>query len=171
MQTKKPNNTVIMGRFGSAYGVRGWLKVISFTDPIDNLLDHKTWQIEHKHLWQPITIQDGKRHGEFLVVKIEGCDDRDQARVYTNDLIAVSRDELTPLKQGEYYWTDLIGLRVINEKDIDLGKIDHLIETGSNDVMIIKDAHKERWLPYIDDVVKSIDLEKKEMRVEWDEEF
>ncbi|WP_423062810.1 ribosome maturation factor RimM [Candidiatus Paracoxiella cheracis] len=171
MQTKKPNNTVIMGRFGSAYGVRGWLKVISFTDPIDNLLDHKIWQIEHKRLWQPITIQDGKRHGEFLVVKIEGCDDRDKAREYTNDLIAVSRDELIPLKQGEYYWTDLIGLRVINEKDIDLGKIDHLIETGSNDVMIIKDAHKERWLPYIDDVVKSIDLEKKEMRVEWDEEF
>lgn len=172
MQTKRLNNTVIMGRFGSAYGICGWLKVISFTNPIDNLLHYKTWEIEHCKQWQTTTIEDGKRHGQFLVVKIESCNDRAQAREYANSLIAVPRDELAPLKNGEYYWADLVGLRVINEKNIDLGKIDYLIETYSNNVMVIIDKNnRERWLPYIDDVVKSIDLEKKEMHVEWDEEF
>ena len=160
-----------MGRFGTAYGIRGWLKVISFTDPIDNLLDYKTWHIHHNQEWQTVVIEAGKRHGQFLVVKIADCEDRDQALTFTNDLIAVPRDELTPLKHGEYYWTDLVGLRVLNQKGIELGKIDHLIETGSNDVMIVKDADTERLVPYTNNVVKSINLDSQEMHVDWDEDF
>jgi len=160
-----------MGRFGAAYGIRGWLKVISFTDPVDNLLDYKTWQIKHNEQWDSFVIEDGRRHGENLVVKINNCEDRDQARTFTNDLIAVPRNELAPLQQNEYYWADLVGLRVVNQKGIELGKIDHLIETGSNDVMIVKGTNTEHLLPYTRDVVKSIDLDNKEIHVDWDEDF
>lgn len=160
-----------MGRCGSAYGIQGWLKVISFTDPSDNLLNYKTWLVEHDKLWQAITVQDGKRHGEFLAVKLVGCDDRDQARTYTNDLIAVPRTELPALKKDEYYWADLVGLRVINHHGIELGKIDRLIATGANDVMVVMDDAKHQcWLPYTTNVVKSIDLDKKEMYVEWEQD-
>ena len=166
------NELIIVGRLASPYGLQGWLKIISFTNPPQNLLDYKTIQIQHHSKWHSHDIEGGKCHGKFLVIKIPHCNDRETAREYTNDLIAVPRHTLTPLKKDEYYWADLIGLSVINQKNSKLGVIDSLLETGSNDVMVVIDEHNhERCLPYTSLVVKQIDLQNKIMIVDWDENF
>ena len=164
------NKRIIVGRLGAPYGVRGWLKVTSFTDPLDNLLGFPSWELQHQGQWRTVQCQDSKVQGHTLMVKLSECDNPEQAREYTHDLIAVPRDALAHLENGEYYWTDLIGLRVVNLNNEPLGTIDSMIETGSNDVMIIKNNQEELLLPYRDEVVKSIDLEQGTMVVDWNSE-
>ncbi len=163
-------NKLIIGRLASTYGVQGWLKVVSFTEPANNLLQYHNWQIKHQDRWQVMQMTAGKPHGKQLVVKLEGIDNSEVARLYTNDLIAMNRSDLPALEKDEYYWTDLIGLNVVTLSGVQLGTIDHLIETGSNDVLVVKNG-RQRLLPYTDDVVHSIDLHHRIMVVDWDPEF
>lgn len=116
----------------------------------------------------PIEIEEGRLHGKWLIVRLAGCVDRDQAKAYTNDSIALDREQLATLPQNEYYWTDLVGLTVINADGQKLGQIDSLFETGANDVIVIKTPdNREILIPYIKSVVKSIDLKEKKMLVDW----
>ena len=163
---------MIVGRFGSPYGIRGWLKVISHTSPFDNLFQYSHWQVPIKNVWRTVIISTGKVHGTNLIVKLKGCDDRNEARLFTNLEIAIARHEFPALKKGEYYCVDLIGLRVVNIENVELGHIESILATGSNDVIRIKDkVNRARLLPYIDEVVKSIDLDKRLVVVNWDAEF
>lgn len=158
-----------MGKIASPYGVRGWTKVISYTDPIDNLLNYPDLLIQHRNQWQLIRVEKGKVHGKWLIVKLTGCDDREKVKEYTNNAIAILHEQFNPLKTKEYYWNDLIGLTVTTEAGIEVGTIDSLMETGSNDVIVIKDSYNRQILiPYIKQVVKSINLENKIMTVDWD---
>jgi len=161
---------VILGRLGSVHGVQGWLKVISFTDPIDNIFNFKPWQIEHQAQWQTMTVASHKRLGNSLIVKLHNLDDREIARTYTNDHIAIPASALPTLQEDEHYWSDLIGLEVYTNQQQYLGVIDHLLETGSNDVFVIK-GEKEHLIPYTRHVVQTIDLNKRTMIVDWDPEF
>lgn len=162
---------IIMGRLAKPYALQGWIKVVSFTDPIENLLDYKTWLIQHQDVWQPMNVQNGKLHGSHLVVKLEGLEDPETAKHYTNDLIAIEREALAPLEEGEYYWSDLIGLRVVNSDGIELGVITSLIETGSNDVLVVKSKDQERLIPYTSNVIQSINLKEKIISVAWNADF
>ncbi|AKQ33829.1 ribosome maturation factor RimM [Candidatus Coxiella mudrowiae] len=167
MQNKK----VIMGRLARAYGVQGWIKIVSFTDPIKNLLTYKNWFIRHHNEWQLFSLRTGRIHGPFLVVKLEGLDDPETAKQYTNDLIAVERNTLTPLEENEYYWTDLIGMRIITTEGVALGTVKSLLETGSNDVLITSNQGHGRLIPYLSHVVKSVDIENKIIMVNWNADF
>lgn len=165
------SSKIAVGKFGAPHGVRGWLKVYSYTEPASNILNYHPWMIETNHGWQQVEVLESKPLGTAWVVQIKGCEDREKARDYTNCIIAVDRDQLPPLPKGEYYWADLIGLEVINEKGLSLGKISRFIETGANDVMVVS-GEKEHWLPYlIGDVIKTIDLKTGKIEVNWDEEF
>ncbi|OGO95501.1 MAG: hypothetical protein A3F41_02215 [Coxiella sp. RIFCSPHIGHO2_12_FULL_44_14] len=169
-----PPQHILVGRLGAPYGVRGWIKVHSFTDPIDNLLQYPTWKIHHADQWQSIPLEESKHHHQGLIVKWVGCDNREQARCYTNDWIAVARTTFAPLREGDYYWADLIGLQVITLSGVHLGVIDALLATGANDVIRIIDKKnkRERLLPYVrSTVVHSIDLDKRIMIVDWDSTF
>lgn len=162
------NDKVIMGRVASPYGLRGWCKVVSFTQPIENLGLYPIWKIKHQGQWQEFRVEAFKTHGKLLVAHLEGFDDRTKASHFTNDLIAVDRSALRPLQPNEYYWIDLIGLTVINSDGSHLGHITSLSETGANDVIVITDENKhELLLPYIPQVVKSVDLVNKVMTVDW----
>lgn len=161
---------IILGRFGAAYGVRGWLHLISFTHPIDNILEHKEWQVKHGNNWVTLHLEKGQIHGKGLVVKIKEINDRELAREYTNDTIAIFRENLPSLSDNEYYWEDLIGTSVITEKGIKLGTVKSLMATGANDVIVVS-GDKEILIPYINSVIVTIDLEKKEIIVNWDLEF
>ena len=163
-----PNETVIMGRFAKPYGVRGWVKVVSFTDPIENLLDYKIWQVQRHKAWQMLTIQNGEICAPFLIVKIEGIENPEIARYYTNGLIAIEREALPSLKEGEYYWSDLIGLHVISISGLNLGTIASLVKTTSNDVLIVKNRDRERMIPYTSQVVKSIKMKENSIVVDWE---
>jgi 16S rRNA processing protein RimM len=165
------DNKIVMGKIASPYGVRGWSKVVSFADPIDNLLNYTSWEIKHQNRWQTVTVEKGKIHGKWLIVKLAVCHDREQAKLYTNDLIAIDRTQLAPTKTNEYYWSDLIGLTVVNVDGTNLGVIDSIMETGANDVIVIKNQdNRQILIPYIKQVVKSIDLADKKMLVDWETE-
>ena len=167
MQNKK----VIMGRLAQPYGVRGWIKVVSFTDPVENLLHHKTWSIQHYDEWKILSLSAGRIHGLFLVVKLEGLDNPENAKQFTNDLIAVERNTLDPLEEDGYYWTDLMGLRMVTIRGVELGRVKSLLETGSNDVLVVSDQKCERLVPYLSYVIKLVDVENEIIVVDWDADF
>lgn len=163
------NQKIVVGRFASPYSVHGWIKVISFTDPPAKILDYQGWCI-NKGGWLELAITERKLHGKHIIVKIKDCDTPEQAKTYTNIDIAINRDQLSELPPGEYYWAELEGLTVVNVENINFGKVDHVFSTGANDVLVVK-GEKQRLIPYIKNVVKQVDLEKKNIIVDWDAEF
>lgn len=166
----KQNKRVIIGCLGAAFGVQGYLKVNSYTTPKTNILDYPDWQVQHQGQWQPLPIERLKQQGDGIVLKIKGIDDRDIAKTYTNDLIAINRDELPDTSSDEFYWTDLEGLTVKTTTGETLGTIIEMRDTGANDVMIIK-GEKRHLVPFIDGVLISVDLEQQLVIVDWDHDF
>ena len=160
---------ILVGRIGAVYGVHGWLKVHTFTEYGDNLLEYAPWYLcGPDGKMHETTIAEGKLHGKGLVAKFAGFDTPETARTLTGKTIHIKRSQLPPLNADEYYWSDLVGLTVINQKGETLGKIMYFIETGSNDVMVVKDS-KEVAIPYLPgSVVLNIDLAKQEMLVDWE---
>jgi 16S rRNA processing protein RimM len=177
------NEFLIVGNTCGIYGLKGWVKIKSFTEPEANLLAYKDCYIStDKKSWQAAKIDNGKVHGKGLVAKFAGFDDRTAVEDFGKFFIATKQSELPELEQGEFYWHQLEGLDVYSlhnegpNKKILLGKIDHLLETGSNDVIVVKASEgsiddKERLLPYRPEVVMSIDLLSSSMEVDWDPEF
>ncbi len=169
-------NETVLGKITSVYGVKGWVKIYSFADPIENILQYRRWTLKKDGVTKVVDLSTGKKHGKGLVACIEGCNDRELAQQYCGSLIVVATDELPKLADGEYYWHQLEDLSVKTVEGQDLGKVSHLIETGSNDVMVVKgnrgDANKERLIPYLPgQVVVDIDIEEKTITVDWDPEF
>lgn len=163
---------VTLGRITGAFGVKGWLKIFSETDPLQNILKYKEWYLQQGKDWKIHSLEQGQRHGKGLIAKLKGLDDRDQAESLKGTLIAVKRSQLPQTnREGEYYWADLEGLRVKNLQEVELGEISHLFQTGSNDVIVVK-GDRERFIPYIwQQVVREVDLKAGLMTVDWDPEF
>ena len=164
---------IVVGKIGAPYGVRGWVKVFSFTEDIDGLMDYDPWYTRGPKDtdWRIAPVTEAKTHGKGLVAKFKGCDDRDAAALLTNQEIAITRDQLPPAEEGEYYWADLEGLEVFTTEGVSLGKVDHLLETGANDVLVVK-GERERLIPYVmGPIVKSVDLDAGTLTVDWDADF
>jgi len=160
---------VVLGRIAGVYGVRGWVKVFSETEPREGILGYSPWLVGDSPA--PRAVQEGRRHGKGVVARIEGCDDRDQAAALVDQEIAVTRDRLPPPRSDEFYWTDLEGLEVWNREGIRLGVVDHLFSTGANDVLVVS-GEPERLLPFAwDDVIRSVDFDQRRIEVDWDPEF
>ncbi|EIK97747.1 16S rRNA-processing protein RimM [Pseudomonas sp. M47T1] len=168
---------IVIGKIFSVHGVRGEVKVYSFTDPIDNLLDYNTWTLKREgSVDKQVELVSGRLQSKFLVTKLKGLEDRDEAMLLAGYEICVPRNLFPDLTEGEYYWYQLEGLKVIDHLGQLLGKIDHLLETGSNDVMVVKPCadsldDRERLLPYTEQCVLAIDLVAGEMKVDWDADF
>lgn len=164
-----------MGRIVAPYGIQGWLKVRPDTEVLDGLFDYPDWWLGRedglrKSAWQKYHVETVKVHVNILLVKLQGIDGRDAALAVKGRHIAVPREQLPKAGKGEYYWSDLIGLKVINQQQVDLGEITDVFATGANDVMSVK-AERERLLPFIDQVVLKVDLEAKTMLVDWPVEW
>lgn len=160
---------IIVGKFGATYGVHGWIKIHAYTEFGEDILTYQPWYIQRTpNTWAPIAIEDGRLHGNGIIVKPNNINSPEEARLLTGFNIAITRDQLPPLKKNEYYWSDLIGLSVINQRGELLGKVIYLMETGSNDVLVIK-GEKEHGIPFLmGSVVKSVDLDKQEIHVDWE---
>jgi 16S rRNA processing protein RimM len=159
---------VILGRISGLFGVRGWVKVYSYTEPREAVLNYDRWLLTGNNGWQEATVAEGQRHGKTVIVRINGYDDRDQAAGLIGTEIGVPRDELPETDSDHYYWSDLEGLSVVHRDGTELGKVDHLLETGANDVMVVK-GETERLVPFVmDKVVLGVDLAKGEIRVDWE---
>ncbi|WP_175651177.1 ribosome maturation factor RimM [Pseudomonas sp. Marseille-P9899] len=170
------DDLIVVGKIFSVHGVRGEVKVYSFTDPIDNLLEFRNWTLRREGVVKQVELVSGRSTQKDLVAKLKGLDDRDEARLLSGYEICISRSLLPNLTDGDYYWYQLVGLSVINQDGHLFGKVDHLLETGANDVMVVKPCagsldDRERLLPYTEQCVLAIDLAAGEMRVEWDADF
>lgn len=169
---KKPNNdlprAVIIGKVGSPFGVKGWLKITSYAEPPENILSYDPWLIgDHTGHWRQNVQIEKQRQGEYLLARFENCTDRDLARQYTGLNIAITHDQLPKASEGEYYWTDLEGLTVQSLTGKELGKIDHLFETSANDVVVVLGETKQ-LIPFIDQYIIKVDLENSLMIVDWE---
>jgi 16S rRNA processing protein RimM len=167
-----PENFVTLGSIAGPFGIRGWVKIHSDTDPKENIFRYTDWRLSASGRTEYRRLLDGKRHGRGVVAKLSGCVDRDSAEALRGSEIAVPRDQLPGgLGIGEYYWTDLEGLSVVTVEGVDLGSVAHLFETGSNDVMVVR-GDRERLIPFIwEQVVVGVDLESGRMQVDWDPGF
>ncbi len=162
------------------FGVKGWVKVHSATQPMDNICHYSPWWLKTRHGVKQVEIEDFKPHGQNMVVHIKGIDDRDAARELCQIDIAVERDQIPDLEAGDYYWYQLQDLKVISiyaGQETILGRVSHILETGANDVLVVKgDAdsidQSERLVPYVpDQYVKSVDLNSQTITVDWDPDF
>lgn len=174
------DDLITVGKVSTVYGVKGWVKLYSYTDPMTNLLEYREVFINRAGQWQPVKISEGRRQGKTLVASLDGIDDREVARTLTGCELAVRRDAMPALPEDEYYWHQLQGLLVTvtaGGNDLLLGRVDHLLETGANDVLVVKPCEgslddRERLIPYVpEQFVREIDLAAGRMRVEWDPEF
>jgi len=169
---------VTLGKVGAVYGIKGWLKIHSFTDDQEAILDYFPWSLKLGNKIQSVEITDWRKHNNGLVVKVAGIDDRDIAQKLVGSEIFVSEDALSDLPEGEFYWRDLIGMAVVTDKGYDLGQVSDIMETGANDVLVVKAnlkdgfGKKERLIPYLmDQVILSISAEDKQICVDWDPGF
>ncbi len=160
---------VTLGYVSGLFGVRGWIKVFSYTRPRQNIFSYNPWYLKTEQGWTALEVLDGREQGKGLVALLEGHQDRDLSATLINCEIAVSRDQLDDLEDGEYYWADLVGLTVIDTSDQTLGKVVDMMETGSNDVMVIR-GDKQYLIPFVPDVyVMEVDLYAGILRVDWQE--
>lgn len=167
----KAAEKVKLGKINGLYGIQGWVKIFSYTSPITNILYYSPWLISRQGQWQTMDVEDGRLQGKGLIVKLASCHDRDQAMTLQGAEIAIYRAQLLPPQADEYYWVDLIGLTVLNRQGLVLGQVDHLIETGANDVLVVK-GEKEYLIPFLrDQVVLKVDLSNRLLQVDWDATF
>jgi 16S rRNA processing protein RimM len=174
----KQDEKIVMGKFGATYGIRGWLKVFSYTDNAESIFDYTPWYINQKGKWVEFNVESWKRHNNGMVCKLEGLEVREEAHTLTNFEIAVDPASLPELSEDEFYWRELFGMQVVTTKGYSLGEVTDLLETGSNDVLVVKanlkDAfgQKERLIPYLEEqVIKKVDREAQRIEVDWDPGF
>ena len=157
-----------MGRITGLFGVRGWVKVYSYTEPREAVLNYDRWLLGRKDGWQEATVAEGQRHGKTIIARLDGYVDRDQAAGLVGADIGVPREAMPETESDQYYWSDLEGLRVLHRDGTELGRVAYLLETGANDVMVVQ-GEQERLIPFVlDKVVLDVDLDKGEIEVDWE---
>src|SRR3569833_689410 len=156
--TTRAQRVVIIGQIAGVFGVRGWMKIYSHTEPREAILRHRVWFIYRDGEWRPLELLAGRVHGKGIVAHLKDCDTPEQARAFIGCDIGVLRSALPALAADEYYWVDLEGLRVLTQEGVDLGVVDHLLVFGANDVLVVR-GERERLIPYIrGEVVSAVDL-------------
>jgi 16S rRNA processing protein RimM len=167
--SKQQNITV--GKISGVFGVKGWLKVFSFTDPRENILNYSPWLLKKGSETRSIAVIDGKLQGKAVVAQLDGINDRNQAAGFIGWNILIAPEQLPKAAKGEYYWSDLIGLNVETTLGVQLGVVDSLLETGANDVLIVH-GERERVIPFLQkQTIMNIDLDAGKIIVDWDPEF
>jgi 16S rRNA processing protein RimM len=169
---ESPEEFIPVGKISGAHGVKGWAKIYSFTEPRDNVLKYKPLYLSRHGEWIEIQVTGGRIQGKGVVMGISNVTDRDQVMPLIGSELAVKREQLKPVLEDEFYWTDLMGSEVVNTEQQSLGIIDHMLETGANDVMVVIDGKQTRMIPFVmDDIVKSVDLDTKQVLVDWGTDY
>jgi 16S rRNA processing protein RimM len=159
---------VVMGRIAAAHGIRGWVKIQPFTEYVDSLLDYRTWWIGHEQgPWREVKPGQCEVHRKTLVAQLPDCPDRTAAEKLKGLLIAVPRSSMPEQGEGEYYWSDLIGLVVVNEAGVSLGTVENLLETGANEVLVVQGDGSEILIPFVASAIRQVDLKNRTIRVDW----
>ena len=169
MADKGDSRQLLIGKITGAHGIKGWVKVYSFTDPVENIVEYLPWDLTLNGQIVQMDALEGRLQGKGLVVRLDGIDDRNAAEALKGAEIYIDRERLPELAEDEFYWDDLIGLNVIDQNEVALGKVDQILDTGANDVLVIK-GEQRHLIPYVTgDVVKSVDVDAGVIHVEWQE--
>ncbi len=177
MSDTKADDYLVLGKITSVFGVKGWVKVYSYTDPLENIFSYGQWVLRHQGRDWSVELLQGKRHGKGLIAQLKGYATPEVSRQLSGALIGVPRQNLPPLPEGEFYWSQLIGLEVWNLQNQYLGRVNYLMETGANDVLVVKPVkgsidREERLLPWLmPEVIRQVDLERQRIDVDWDADF
>ncbi|MFK8051739.1 MAG: ribosome maturation factor RimM [Woeseiaceae bacterium] len=160
------NDRVIVGEIRGIYGVKGWVRLFSWTSPRENLLRFSAFEDQNGKTW---TLVRGRPQGKGLIGQLKGVDDRDAAAALNGTMLTVARDALPATEKDEYYWADLEGCSVSDMEGQLIGLVDYLIETGSNDVLVVRTSDGvETLIPFItESVVKTVDIDAKRIVVDW----
>ena len=146
------------------------MKLFSHTQPRKNILSYQPWHIQIDGQWQTLEIIKGREQGKTIVAQFKDINDRELARPMIGIDLYIEKSQLPKLSEGEHYWEDLIGLEVINQQQVVLGKVSNLVDTGANNVLVVN-GDKEHWVPYIEPFLISVDIDKQQILVDWDEDF
>ena len=158
----------MLGRVSGLFGVRGWVRVFSHTEPREAILNYRQWHLLRQGKWNIATVTEGQRHGKSVIARLEGVDDRDKAAALIGSDIAVPRASLPEADKGTYYWADLEGLRVVHCDGTEIGKVVYVMETGANDVLVTE-GDRQRLIPFVaDKVILDVDFDKGVITVDWE---
>lgn len=164
------DEVVVIGRVMGVHGVRGGIKVYSYTRVPQEIARYRQWWLKRADQWREYGVVEVRTQGRGLVAQLEAIADRDAASELVGSDIGIRAQELPPLPPGEFYWSQLQGLTVVNTDGVELGRVSHLFETGANDVMVVV-GERERLIPYIRNVVRRVDVADGRLEVDWDADF
>jgi 16S rRNA processing protein RimM len=165
---RSADRLIVVGKIVGLYGVQGWVKLESYTLPRTQIFSYRPWIVGEKE----IDEAQGHEQGKGLVGCLSGYSDRDAAATLIGAEIRIPRSALPKPADGEFYWSDLEGLDVVNKEGLALGAVTHLFATGANDVMVVKDGSHERMIPFVfGQFVEAVDLEQSRITVDWDPDF
>jgi 16S rRNA processing protein RimM len=158
-----------VGRIAGAHGIKGWVKIVSDTEPAESILAYQPWLLGPDRI--EVRVQQGSSGGKWVLAAIDGITDRAAAEALAGQDIAVRRAQFPELPRGRYYWSDLLGCSVVTVAGVELGTVRDMIETGANDVMLVR-GERERLIPFVmGHYVCSVDLDAKRIEVDWDPDF
>jgi len=170
------SDTIVIGKIGAPYGVKGWVKITTYTDEIEGVFEYSPWLLGDGK--KEYIVDHWRTHNKGVVAKLVGVESRDDAESIKNLDVSIKAEQLPELADDDYYWRDLVGMQVVTDKGYGLGVVKELFETGANDVMLVKansnDAfgQKERMLPFIrEQVIKVVDMQARTITVDWDPGF
>lgn len=163
----KTDKLVTLGRISGHHGVKGWIKVRSATEPRGNIVDFGVWLLRCDGRRRSVEVEDARVRRGDVIAKLRGIDSREQAQDWIGAEIAIERSRLPPCAPGEYYWADLEGLEVRTPAGDVLGSVDHLLATGSNDVLVVA-GERERLIPFVlGGVIREVDLAAGVIVADW----
>lgn len=173
MHTLEDSKKLLVGKINGFFGVQGWVKIFSHTDPRSNIFAYQPWHIYQNKTWQVLKYGAHRVQSKTLVAQIRGFESREQALVLMGAELYIDKTQLPKLTTGQHYWRDLIGLEVINTLDVSLGHVVNLVDTGANHVLIVGDnaQNKEHWIAYIAPYLIAVNLDERVIRVDWDADF
>ncbi len=168
----RPDRKVVLGRIVGAFGVLGWVKIESYTDPIDNILDYPVWQLSEGSNWKPAKVITGRVTAKGVQAQLDSIADRTVAERSRGTLIAIARNELPEPKAGQYYWDDLVGLDAYSPEGGLLGRIEEIRSTPAHALLAIAGEHEgkrvEHLVPLVSERLLKVDLTTRRATVDWD---
>lgn len=170
-------NIRVLGKITTAFGIKGWVKVHSYTDPMTNLLEYPIWHIFVDGQWKEFKVLQGKPQGKGLVASLNGINDRDLALALSQSEIGVPESQLPELEEDEHYWFQLISLKVVNTEGVLLGQVKEVYDSGGgNEVLAIQPCEgsvdkQQRLVPFVEQYILEVDLDEELVQVDWDPDF
>jgi 16S rRNA processing protein RimM len=169
-EKRSEDRIVVLGRISGTFGVKGWVRIHSYTDPPENIFEYDDWLMSRAGEWGAVEVVDGRMTDKGVLAKLAGMETPEEARLYVGSEIGVPRGQLPPAEPGEYYWSDLEGLEVLGSDGKVLGKVDHFRSTPAGDVVVIR-GKREHWVPFVKERIVKVDLAAGQITLDWAEDW